>query len=158
MIYVALSGSVKEYESICMMIEHKMDSVHEMSFDDFVFKFVSFDDKLHVFNQCTEVNPHLAFTDVTQTETKEGEIIVVVTKDEVLTPTLLMDEDFISSSLGRYVHSTVRFYNKFNQDDTNSEQQLHNVILWSIMVPQIQLLQLTSQQHLSTAILRTICW
>ena len=51
MIYGALSGLGKEYESICTVIEHAMDSVPEMSFDDAVFKLVSFDDNLQILNQ-----------------------------------------------------------------------------------------------------------
>ncbi|CAF1744189.1 unnamed protein product, partial [Brassica napus] len=61
MIYGALSGLGKEYESICTVIEHSMDSVPQMSFEDAVFKLVVFDDKLQKFNQAPEVNPHLAF-------------------------------------------------------------------------------------------------
>lgn len=62
MIYGALSGLGKEYESICTVIEHSMDSVQELSFEDAAFKFVNFDDKLKVYSQPPEVSPHLAFT------------------------------------------------------------------------------------------------
>ncbi|CAN7132816.1 unnamed protein product [Brassica rapa subsp. narinosa] len=61
MIYGALSGLGKEYESICTVIEHSMDSIPEMSFDDAVFKLVNFEDKLQVYAQAPEVTPHLAF-------------------------------------------------------------------------------------------------
>lgn len=61
MIYGALSGLGKEYESICTVIEHSMDSVSEMRFEDAVFKLVTFDDKLQIYNQAPDVNPHLAF-------------------------------------------------------------------------------------------------
>ena len=61
MIYGALSGLGKEYESICTVIEHSMDSVAELSFEDAVFKLVNFDDKLKVYSHVLEVSPHLAF-------------------------------------------------------------------------------------------------
>lgn len=61
MIYGALSGLGKEYEAICTVIEHSMDVVPEMSFEDAVFKLVTFEDKLKAYNQATEVNPHMAF-------------------------------------------------------------------------------------------------
>ena len=60
-IYGALGGLGKDYESICTVIEHSMDSVPEMTFEDAVFKLVNFDDKLKIYNQQNEVNPHLAF-------------------------------------------------------------------------------------------------
>lgn len=60
-IYGALSGLGKEYESICTVIEHSMDSLPAMNFEDAVFKLVNFDDKLQVYNQAPEVSPHLAF-------------------------------------------------------------------------------------------------
>ena len=61
MIYGAPSRLDKEYESICTVMEHFMDSVPEMSFEDAVFKLVNFDDKLKVYSQAPEVTPHLAF-------------------------------------------------------------------------------------------------
>lgn len=61
MIYGALSGLGKEYESICTVIEHSMDTIPQLSFEDAVFKLITFDDKLKVYNQSTEVCPHLAF-------------------------------------------------------------------------------------------------
>lgn len=61
MIYGALSGLGKEYESICTVIEHSMDSTPDMRFEDAVFKLVNFDDKLQVHNQAPETTPHLAF-------------------------------------------------------------------------------------------------
>ena len=60
-IYGALAGLGKEYESICTAIEHSMDSVSELSFDDAVFKLVTFDDKLSAQTQVSEPNPHQAF-------------------------------------------------------------------------------------------------
>lgn len=38
-----------------------MDTASEMSFEDAVFKLVTIDDKLQVYNQSTEITPHLAF-------------------------------------------------------------------------------------------------
>ena len=61
MIYGALNGLGKEYESISTVIEHSMDSVPDMRFEDAVFKLVNFDDKLQVYSQSSEVNPHAAF-------------------------------------------------------------------------------------------------
>ena len=46
MIYGALSGLGKEYEFICTVIEHSIDSVSDMRFEDVVFKVINFDDKL----------------------------------------------------------------------------------------------------------------
>ena len=60
-IYGALSGLGKEYESICTVIKHSMELFPEMSFDDAVFKLVTFDDKLKTYSQQSDVNPHLAF-------------------------------------------------------------------------------------------------
>lgn len=60
-VYGALSGLGKEYESICNIIEHSMDSVQPMSFEDVVFKLTNFEDKLQVYNQAAEVSPHMAF-------------------------------------------------------------------------------------------------
>lgn len=61
MIYGALAGLGKEYESICTVIEHSMNSVNEMSFEDVVFKLITFDDKVKVLNNQPEPSPHLAF-------------------------------------------------------------------------------------------------
>ncbi|KAF8106802.1 hypothetical protein N665_0131s0005, partial [Sinapis alba] len=61
MIYGALSGLGKEYESICIVIEHSMNSVPQMSIEDAVFKLINFDDKLQIYSQSSNVNPHLAF-------------------------------------------------------------------------------------------------
>ena len=63
MIYGALSGLGKEYESICTVIEHSMDSLPDMTFEDVVFKLINFDDKLQSENQASAdvVTPHLAF-------------------------------------------------------------------------------------------------
>lgn len=60
-IYGALGGLGKEYEAICTVIEHSMDSNSEMSFEDAVFKLINFDDKLQTNNESHDVNPHLAF-------------------------------------------------------------------------------------------------
>lgn len=60
-IYGALSGLGREYESICTVIEHSMDSAPDMTFEDAAFKLVNFDDKLQVHNQAPEVSPHMAF-------------------------------------------------------------------------------------------------
>lgn len=60
-IYGALGGLGKEYEGICTVIEHSMDSSTEMSFEDAVFKLINFDDKLQIHTESQEVNPHLAF-------------------------------------------------------------------------------------------------
>lgn len=61
MIYGALAGLGKEYESICIVIEHSMNSFNEMSFEDVVFKLITFDDKVKVLNNQPEPSPHLAF-------------------------------------------------------------------------------------------------
>ena len=61
MIYGALSGLGREYEFICTVIEHSIDSVLDMSFEDVVFKLVNFDDKLKVYNEAATPTPHLAF-------------------------------------------------------------------------------------------------
>lgn len=61
MICGALNSLWKEYESICTVIDHSMDSVAEMSFEDAVFKLIGFDDKLQVYNQKNAVNPQLTF-------------------------------------------------------------------------------------------------
>ena len=63
MIYGALSGLGKEYESICTVIEHSIDSLSDMTFEDDVFKLINLDDKLQSQNQASAdvVTPHLAF-------------------------------------------------------------------------------------------------
>ena len=61
MIYGALAGLGKEYESICTVIEHFINYVPELRFEDAVFKLVTFDDKLQNYNQPPETNPHMAF-------------------------------------------------------------------------------------------------
>lgn len=61
MICGALNSLWKEYESICTVIDHSMDSVAEMSFEDAVFKLIGFDDKLQVYNQKNAVKPQLTF-------------------------------------------------------------------------------------------------
>lgn len=61
MIYGALAGLGKEYESICTLIEHSINYVPELRFEDAVFKLVTFDDKLQYYNQPPETNPHMAF-------------------------------------------------------------------------------------------------
>lgn len=60
MIYAALNGLGREYESICTVIEDSMDSVLDASFEDAVFKLVSFDDKLKAQSDAAPT-PHLAF-------------------------------------------------------------------------------------------------
>ena len=60
MIYAALNGLGREYESICTVIEHSMDSVLDASFEDAVFKLVNFDDKLKAQSEAAPT-PHLAF-------------------------------------------------------------------------------------------------
>ena len=60
-IYAALTGLGREYESICTVIEHSMDSSPDATFEDVVFKLVNFDDKLKVDNEAATPTPHLAF-------------------------------------------------------------------------------------------------
>lgn len=60
-IYGALSGLGKEYESISTVIEHSMESLPDLTYEDAVFKLVNFDDKQQVYNQAAEASPHLAF-------------------------------------------------------------------------------------------------
>lgn len=63
MIYGALSGLGKEYESICTVIENSIDSLSDMTFEDDVFKLINFDDKLQSQNQASAdvVTPHQTF-------------------------------------------------------------------------------------------------
>lgn len=55
-----LSGLGKEYESICTIIEHSMDTLHN-TVDDVEFKLKSFDDKLQSYEVSPAADPHLAF-------------------------------------------------------------------------------------------------
>ena len=61
MIYAALNGLDREYESICTVIEHSMDANPDIRFEDAVFKLVNFADKLKVYNDSAAPTPHLAF-------------------------------------------------------------------------------------------------
>lgn len=61
MIYAALNGLGREYESISTVIEHYMDSSPDARFEEAVFKLVNFDDKLKIYTESTAPTPHLAF-------------------------------------------------------------------------------------------------
>ena len=135
-IYGALAGLGKEYESICTVIEHSMDSVSELSFDDAVFKLVTFDDKLSAQTQVSEPNPHQAFhagrgyssrgrrnkggyrgRGMNTYSTRGRGFSQQFSGGSSTRPTCQI--------CGRYGHSAARCYNRFDQDYANSET-VHN--------------------------------
>ena len=60
-IYGVLNGLGKEYEAVCTVIEHSMDSYPEPCFEDVVHKLNGFEDKLKAYESVTEVYPHQAY-------------------------------------------------------------------------------------------------
>lgn len=129
MIYGALNGLGKEYESICTVIEHSMDSVPEMSYEDAVFKLINFDDKLQVYTQPPEVSPHFAFNTQRGYSSRgrgyysnrgnRGRGGSYSTRGRGFTQ--LFSGSNSSSRptcqiYGRYGHSAAKCYNRFDQD------------------------------------------
>lgn len=129
MIYGALNGLGKEYESICTIIEHSMDSVPEMSFEDAVFKLINFDDKLQIHTQPPEVLPHLAFnTQRGYLNRGRGYYNNIGNRGRCgsySTRGRSFYQQFAGSNFssrstcqiyGRYGHSAAKCYNQFDQD------------------------------------------
>lgn len=57
-IYGVLNGLGKEYEAVCTVIEHSMDTYPGPCFEDIVHKLTSFEDKLQSYESAAEVSPH----------------------------------------------------------------------------------------------------
>lgn len=144
MIYGAPSRLDKEYESICTVMEHFMDSVPEMSFEDAVFKLVNFDDKLKVYSQAPEVTPHLAFhTDRGYSNRVRGYYNNRGIRSRgsgdsgsYSTRGRRFHQQFSGSNstnrpqcqiCGRLGHTAVRCYNRFDQNYQSAET-LHNAL------------------------------
>ena len=60
-IYGVLNGLGKEYEAVCIVIEHSMDTPPGPCLEDVVHKLTGFDDKLQSYEQVPEVTPHQAY-------------------------------------------------------------------------------------------------
>lgn len=60
-IYGVLNGLGKEYESVCTVIEHAMDSYPAPCFEDIVYKLTGFEEKLQSYQPAPDVSPHQAF-------------------------------------------------------------------------------------------------
>lgn len=152
-IYGALSGLGKEYESICTVIEHSMELVPEMSFDDAVFKLVTFDDKLKTYSQQSDVNPHLAFH-AGRGYTNRGRGGYYNRgnyrgrgSNSYSTRGRGFHQQFSGSHsntrstcqiCGRYGHYAARCYNRFDQDDSPTET-IHNALATMKLSDQEQL-------------------
>ncbi|KAL0711963.1 hypothetical protein Bca4012_018941 [Brassica carinata] len=143
MIYGALAGLGKEYESICTVIEHSMDSVPELTFEDDVFKLVTFDDKLQTYSQ-PETNPHMAFHTGRGFNTRgrggnsyRGGYNRGRGSNTYSTRGQGFSQQFAGGSgsgtrptcqiCGRYGHSVARCYNRFDQDFASPET-VHNAL------------------------------
>ena len=57
-IYGVLNGLGKEYEAVCTVIEHSMDTYPGQCFEDIVHKLTGFEDKLQSYESAAEVSPH----------------------------------------------------------------------------------------------------
>ena len=149
MIYGALSGLGKEYESICTVIEHSMDSLSQMTYEEAVFKLVTFDDKLQIYNQHAEVNPHLAFHTGRGYSSRGRGGYRGRGSGSYSTRERGFQQQFSGSSgsnnrptcqiCGRYGHSAAKCYNIFDQDYQVSDN-LHNALTT---------MKLSDQEHLS---------
>ena len=140
-IYGALSGLGKEYESISTVIEHSMESVTELCFEDAVFKLVTFDDKLKAYTQATEPTPHLAFhTGRGYASRGRGYYSNRGNRGRgsgsYSTRGRGFHQQFPGSNsnsrptcqiCGRYGHSAARCYNRFDQEYQSPEAQ-HNAL------------------------------
>lgn len=60
-IYRVLNGLGKEYEAVCTVIEHSMDSTPGPCFDDVAYKLTGFDDKVRAYEATVEPSPHQAY-------------------------------------------------------------------------------------------------
>ena len=145
MVYGVLAGLGKEYESICTVIEHSMDYVPELTYEDAVYKLVNFDDKLQAYNQPPETNPHMAFHTGRGYNTRgrgnygyrggyrgRG-------ANSYSTRGRGFSQQFTGGSssgnntrptcqiCGRYGHSAARCYNRFDQD-FESPETVHNAL------------------------------
>lgn len=60
-IYGVLNGLGKEYETVCTVIEHSMNTAPGPCFDDVAHKLTGFDDKLNSYEVPSEPSPHQAY-------------------------------------------------------------------------------------------------